>query len=96
MPAQKLRRGCAVLTAALATAVLSACTARGPGSAAGSASHSLVPGISGPPDIKPNAYAGSIGDKVRPHITPSAVPAAGSAEPVGLPLDSYLQTSVQQ
>jgi hypothetical protein len=94
-----LRRGCAVLTATLATAVLTACAASGAGgagSAAGSASHSLVPGISGPPAIKPNPYAGSIGDKVRPHIAPSAVPPASSAEPVSLPLDAYIQASVQQ
>jgi hypothetical protein len=99
VPAQTLRRGCAVLTAALATAALTACTAGGAGgagSAAGSAGHSLVPGISGPPAIKPNPYAGSIGDKVRPHITPSAVPLASSAEPVSLPLDAYIQASVQQ
>jgi len=55
-----------------------------------------VPGISGPPAIKPNPYAGSIGDKVRPRITPFPVPPASSAEPVSLPLDAYIQASVQQ
>lgn len=100
MPAQQtIRRGCAVLTAALATAVLAACGtsgARGPAPAAGPAGTSLVPGISGPPAIKPNPYAGTIGDKVRPHITPAPIPPAGSAAAVSLPLDTYIQTSVQQ
>jgi len=54
----------------------------------------LVPGSSGPPAIKPDPYAGGAG-KVRPHITLSPVPPAGSAGP-GLPLDSYVQASVQQ
>jgi hypothetical protein len=96
---QTIQRGGTVVTAALATAVLAACSASstsGPPAAAGSAGTSLVPGISGPPAIKPNPYAGTIGDKVRPHITPASIPPAGSAGLASLPLDAYIQTSVQQ
>ena len=75
MPSQTMRRGCAVLTAALAaTAVLAACSASRPapaaggsGTAAGSGSRPGVPGITGPPAIKVNPYAGTVGYSVRPH-----------------------------
>ena len=100
MTTQTVRRGCAVVTAALAaTAVLAACTASRPApaaSGAGSAVRPGVPGISGPPAIKVNPYAGTVGFDVRPRITLPPVPPAGSAEPVGLPIDSYIQTGVQQ
>jgi hypothetical protein len=43
-----------------------------------------------------NPYAGTVGYYVRPRITLPPVPPAGSAEPIGLPLDAYVQTLVQQ
>ena len=101
MTAQAMRRGCAVLTAALAvTAALAACGASRPAPAAsgvGSASGPGVPGISGPPAIKLlNPYSGTVGYYVRPRITLPPVPPADSPEPIGLPIDAYVQTSVQQ
>ena len=100
MPVQTIRRGCAVLTAALAaTAVLAACTASRPApaaSGAGSAGRPGVPGISGPPAIKVNPYAGTVGSQERPRITLPPVPPASSAAVVSMPMDSYQQTSVQQ
>lgn len=96
----------AVLTAVLTAAPLTACTATPHGSPVtgdepGSIrpnppGPSLVPGISGPPPVDPNPYAGTIGLKVRPHITLSSIPPAGSPAPTGLPLDAYLQAAVQQ
>jgi hypothetical protein len=99
--AETMRRGCAVLTAALAaTAVLAACAASRPApaaSGAGPAGGPGVSGISGPPAIKlRNPYSGTVGYYVRPRITLPPVPPAGSAEPIGLPIDAYVQTSVQQ
>ena len=61
---RRVRRGCAVLTAALATAVVPACTASRPAPAASgrpAAPPGGVPGISGPPAIKVNPYAGTVG-----------------------------------
>jgi hypothetical protein len=43
-----------------------------------------------------NPWSGTIGWYVRPRITLPPVPPAGSAEPIGLPIDAYVQTSVQQ
>lgn len=100
MPMQTIRRGCAILTAALAaTAVLAACTASRPAPAAsgtGSAGRPGVPGISGPPAIKVNPWMGTVGWYTRPRITLAPIPPAGSAEPIGLPVEVYAQTSVQQ
>lgn len=94
-------RGCAVLTAALAAAVLAACSASRPAPAAGgvapgSAGRPGVPGISGPPTIKLSLSAFEAGHNVRPRVTVPPVPPADSPEPIGLPMDAYVQTSVQQ
>jgi hypothetical protein len=97
VPSPTLRRGSPVLAAALAAAALAACSAAAPAqpAPAGSAGRPGVPGISGPPAIKANPDAGSAGYNVRPRITVPPVPPAGSPEP-SLPVDAYIQTSVQQ
>ena len=104
MTIQTIRRGCAVLTAALATAVLAACTtagqpspaARGAEPTAGSAGQPLVPGITGPPAIKVDPWAGMTGSTTRPHIALLPVPPASSGAVISLPLDSYYQAATQQ
>jgi hypothetical protein len=100
VPVRTIRRGCAVLTAALAaTAVLAACTASRPVPAAGGAGpggRPGVPGISGPPAIKVNPWRGTVGWYTRPRITLPPIPPADSAAPISLPVEVYAQASVQQ
>jgi hypothetical protein len=79
----------------VAAAALTACAGSPSPPAASPAKHTLVPGISGPPAIKVNPYAGTVGSQARPSITVS-VPPAGSAAPISLPITAYTQTSVQQ
>jgi hypothetical protein len=98
------RRACvAAATALAATALLAACSnaaqpAPSPSGAepAAAAGRVGVPGVTGPPAIKVNPYAGTVGYSTRPRITVPPVPAAGSAAPVSLPIDAYVQTEVQQ
>jgi len=98
VPVQTIRRGCAVLTAALAAVLLAACGGAAPSQPAptGPTGRPGVPGISGPPAIHVNPYAGTVGYYARPRITVPPVPPAGSAQPISLPIDAYVQTSMQQ